>query len=227
MSQPHLVTIDFLGIGINRSATENTSSAMDCHRQVMKRREMQSCLRKIKPHMLQQVLSHCGVSEDLKTIELFPQHATGFQSDSKDTQQRFRDTQFSISEGAALNLKPPTKPSSSQLMLLYNGALNVYGNVSSDKAKAIMTMAAGNGNSPNHSNCVTFSKGLRECVSKLEGSANERHHLGIAHWSKRSNLLQFTINSIVFNGITGMTVLCRIANSEEKTRSTLSPETDG
>ncbi|XP_057833097.2 uncharacterized protein LOC131043885 [Cryptomeria japonica] len=186
MSQPHLVTIDFLGIGSDETAKENTTSAMDSQPQLMKRQAMQSCLRKIKPHMVRQVLSHCEVSEDLKTMELFSQHATGFGSDSK-------DSQISISE--ALNLKTPTKPSSSQLMLLYNGALNVYSNVSSDKAQAIMTMAAGNGNSANISNCVAFSKRLRESVSNSEGSANQRHHLGIAHWklriAKRKSLGRF------------------------------------
>ncbi|GLJ39068.1 hypothetical protein SUGI_0796440 [Cryptomeria japonica] len=89
MSQRQLVTIDFLGIGSNKTAKENGRSAMDFHPQLMKRRAIQTCLRKIKPHMLQQVLSHCGVSEDLKTMQLFPQHATGFQSDNKDSQQPF------------------------------------------------------------------------------------------------------------------------------------------
>ncbi|GLJ39069.1 hypothetical protein SUGI_0796450 [Cryptomeria japonica] len=114
--------------------------------------------------MLQQVLSHFGVSEDLKTMELFPQHATRFQSDSKNTQQPFRDTQMNISE--ALNLKPPTKPSSCQLMLFYNGALNIYGNVSSDKTKAIMTMAAGNWNTPNHSNCEGFQRDYETSIGE-------------------------------------------------------------
>ncbi|XP_057833098.2 protein TIFY 10b [Cryptomeria japonica] len=193
MSQPHFITIDFLGIGNDETAKENTSSAMDSQPQLMKRRAMQSCLRKIKPHMLQQVLSDCGVSEDLKTMQLFPQHAGGFQLDNKDYQLPLLDTKFSISE--ALNFKPPTKPSSSQLMLFYNGVLNVYGNISSDKAKVIMTMAASNGNTANLSNCEAFPKPLRESISKLQGSANQRHHLGIAHWklplAKKKSLGRF------------------------------------
>ncbi|GLJ39073.1 hypothetical protein SUGI_0796510 [Cryptomeria japonica] len=69
-----LVTIDFLGINSNETAKENTTSAMDCQPQLMKRRAIQSCLTKIKTHMLQQVLSQCGVSKDLKTME-FSRHS--------------------------------------------------------------------------------------------------------------------------------------------------------
>ncbi|GLJ39066.1 hypothetical protein SUGI_0796400 [Cryptomeria japonica] len=210
MSEPQLVTIDFLGIGRDGSATENTSSDMDCQRQVLKRRGIQSCLGKIKPHMLQQVLSdgylsnlehsHREDSEDLKTMELFPQHATGFRSDSEDRQLLFLDSETSSSEAAAAfdESKPPAKPSSSQLMLFYNGAVYFYGNVSSDKAKDIMSMAAGNGNTANTSNCEALSKGLKESVSDLEGSANgakERHPLGISHWklpiAKKKSLQRF------------------------------------
>ncbi|XP_057846204.2 uncharacterized protein LOC131055910 [Cryptomeria japonica] len=88
MAQSQLFTIDFMGVG---------SPQLDCPQQLLHRRSMQSCLGKIKPQMLQQVLSHgcfsdsenfhredqIGVSEGIKTLDLFPLHPLGFQSNSK------------------------------------------------------------------------------------------------------------------------------------------------
>lgn len=104
---------------------------------------MQSRLGKIKPHMLQQVLSHgclndsenfhrevhIGVSEGIKTLDLFPQHSLGFQSNGKqgDSESALLDTQTEISEAATTN------PSSAQLTIFYNGAVKVYNDVSSGK----------------------------------------------------------------------------------------------
>ncbi|XP_059069237.1 protein TIFY 9 [Cryptomeria japonica] len=121
MSQPQLLTIDFMGIG----SDENGSPQLDCLQQLLRRRSMQSCLGKIKPQMLQQVLSHgcfsdsenfhregqIGVCEGIKTLDLFPQHPLGFQSNVKQdkTQSALLDAQIEISEAV---------PSSPQLTIL-------------------------------------------------------------------------------------------------------------
>ncbi|XP_057846203.2 uncharacterized protein LOC131055909 [Cryptomeria japonica] len=94
MSQRQLFTIDLLGIGRDNNGSPQLDSAMDCHQQLVHSRSTQSCLGKIRPHLLQQVLSqgclsdsenfhredHIGVSEGIKTWDLFPLHPLGFQS---------------------------------------------------------------------------------------------------------------------------------------------------
>ncbi|XP_057814691.2 protein TIFY 9 isoform X2 [Cryptomeria japonica] len=156
MSQPELLTIDFLGIGSDKNDSPQLDSAMDCHQQ---RRSMQSCLRKIKPHMLQQVLSqecfsnsgfspaeiHDKVSEGIKTLDLFPQHSLGFQFNGKQDKYQLPllDTQIEFPKGAAaMDFRPPTEQSSSQLTIFSSGTVNVYSDISSGKAGAIMMLAA-------------------------------------------------------------------------------------
>ncbi|GLJ49986.1 hypothetical protein SUGI_1063120 [Cryptomeria japonica] len=166
MSQPELLTIDFLGIGSDKNDSPQLDSAMDCHQQ---RRSMQSCLGKIRPHMLQQVLSHgcfsdsekfqrqsyIGVSEGIKTLDLFPQHSLGFQSNCKkdDSQSALLDREIhEISEATTTN-----RTSSAQLTIFYNGAVKVYDHVSSRKAEAIIMLAFANEDalpSTTASNCL-------------------------------------------------------------------------
>ncbi|GLJ39065.1 hypothetical protein SUGI_0796380 [Cryptomeria japonica] len=159
MSQPRLLTIDFLGIGSQIDGAENTSPAMDCQHQRMKRQSNQSCLGKIKPYILQQVLCqsqmevNSAVSEGIKTMELFPRHGSGFQLE---------------------NSKPPFK----ELMIFYNGEMKVFPDVSPERAEAIMMLAAGNGNilhsdevssfSTTASNILPLPTGLRKNVTISE-----------------------------------------------------------
>ncbi|XP_057846207.1 uncharacterized protein LOC131055915 [Cryptomeria japonica] len=131
MSQPQMFTIDFLGIGSDEKGSPQLDSAMDCHhQQLVHSRSTPSYLGKIKPFMLQQGLSHgcpsdpekfhregqIGACEGIKTLDLFPLHPLGFQSNSKQdkSQSVLLDTQIEISEAV------PTNPSSAQLSILYN-----------------------------------------------------------------------------------------------------------
>ncbi|GLJ49980.1 hypothetical protein SUGI_1063000 [Cryptomeria japonica] len=109
MSQPQLFTIDFLGIGSDQNGSP----------QLLHSRSMQSCLGNIKPHMLQQVPSHgllsdseifhregqIRVCEGIKTLDLFPQHPLGFQSNGKQgmSESALLDTQIEISEAVTTN----------------------------------------------------------------------------------------------------------------------------
>ncbi|GLJ49981.1 hypothetical protein SUGI_1063010 [Cryptomeria japonica] len=54
MSQPQLFTIDFLRIESDNNGSPQSDSAMDCHQQLVHSRSTQSCLGKIRPHLLQQ-----------------------------------------------------------------------------------------------------------------------------------------------------------------------------
>lgn len=111
MSQPRLLTIDFLGIGSEIDGAEATKPAMDCQQQHMKRQSNQSCLGKINPYILQQVLcqsqmeADSAVSKGMKTMELFPQHASGFQLEN-------------------------SKPLGKELVIFYNGEMKVFHDVS-------------------------------------------------------------------------------------------------
>ncbi|KAH9329317.1 hypothetical protein KI387_001425, partial [Taxus chinensis] len=74
--EPRLLTIDFMGIGSDKLETSTTTGF-----QLTARRSMPSCLRKIKPHMLQQLLfpnpDQVEISEPIiKTLELFPLHTS-------------------------------------------------------------------------------------------------------------------------------------------------------
>ncbi|XP_057846206.2 protein TIFY 10b [Cryptomeria japonica] len=130
MSQSQLFTIDFLGIASDENGSPQLDSTMDCPKQLVHSRSTQSYLGKIKPFMLQQVLSHgclsdskkihregqIRVCEGIKTLDLFPQHPLGFQSSSKqdNSQSGLLDTQIEIPEAV------PANPSSTQLTILYN-----------------------------------------------------------------------------------------------------------
>ncbi|KAH9329319.1 hypothetical protein KI387_001427, partial [Taxus chinensis] len=80
--EPRLLTIDFMGIGSDKLETSisSSSSSSCCHQQLTTRRSMQWCLRKIKPHMLQQLLfpnHEVEISQPIiKTLELFPLHTS-------------------------------------------------------------------------------------------------------------------------------------------------------
>jgi len=159
MSQPRLLTIDFLGIGNETDEAETIKPPMDCQQQHMKRQSNQSCLGKINPYILQQVLCqsqmevNSAVSEGMKTMELFPHHASGFQLE---------------------NSKPPGK----ELVIFYNGEMKVFPDVSPQRAEAIMLLAAGNGNvlhpdedsssSATASNSLPLPTGLRTNITNQE-----------------------------------------------------------
>ncbi|GLJ49985.1 hypothetical protein SUGI_1063110 [Cryptomeria japonica] len=173
MSQPQLFTIDFLGIG----SDENGSPQLDSHQHLLHKRSMQSCLGKIKPYMLQQVLSHgcrsdsqnfhseghIGVCEGIKTMDLFPQHPLGFQSNGKQ-ESALLDRKTEICEDVTTN------PSSPQLTIFYNGAVKVYNDVSSREAEAIIMLAAANEDALPSSTPSNISNLLRKSVSNPEES---------------------------------------------------------
>ncbi|KAH9329320.1 hypothetical protein KI387_001428, partial [Taxus chinensis] len=104
--QPRLLTIDFMGIGSDKLETSNSSSTSCCHQQLTTRRSMQWCLRKIKPHMLQQVLfpnPEVEISEPIiETLELFPLHTSNCkEGDIVDRQSPSITARIKFSELAA------------------------------------------------------------------------------------------------------------------------------
>ncbi|KAH9329318.1 hypothetical protein KI387_001426, partial [Taxus chinensis] len=128
--EPRLLTIDFMGIGSDKLETSISSSSSCCHQQLTTRRSMQWCLRKIKPHMLQQVFfpnPEVEISRPIiKTLELFPLHTPRVGSNCK--------------EGDIVDRQSPSPINFFEAAPFNNDALNV----SSEK------VGNGNGNDLQH-----------------------------------------------------------------------------
>jgi hypothetical protein len=196
MSTSAAVASEFLRVQ-NASAANgtvvngSTSWTFVPQKQLAKPRFMQD-LSRIKPQMMQKVLSSIGLSEDKKAdFALVNRQAEDFNGQSEESSHREMLELFPISTGSGLGSNPrvtenkitlpfaigqtdpdssssapakaPEQQSTAQLTIFYNGAMNVY-DVSAEKAQAIMRLASAN--SSRKTRISTISSSKIEQVSK-------------------------------------------------------------
>lgn len=129
-------------------------------KQLAKPRSVMQDLSRIRPQMMQKVLSSIGLSEDKKAesfngqseasshtelMELFPV-STGFGSNPRVAETNITlpfATGQTDPDSRSVPAKAPEQSSTAQLTIFYNGAVHVY-DVPAEKAQAIMSFASSN-----------------------------------------------------------------------------------
>lgn len=190
MSSSASVALDFLGLQ-NASEANGTvvkgSSGLEFgpEKHLAKLRLMQD-LSRIKPQMMQKVLSSIRLFEDKKAdfahvnrqgedfderseasshkemLELFPvSTGSGFGSNRRVTENRINLPseigQTDLDSSRSVPAKAPEQQSTAQLTIFYNGAMNVY-DVPVEKAQAIMKLASAHSSSNTRTSTSSSSK---------------------------------------------------------------------
>lgn len=159
-----------------QNAFEANKTVMNCsttlkfvpEKQLAKPRFLQG-LGRIKPEMMQKVLSSIGHSDDKKAdfarveaedfnsqfeasnhteiLELFPIKPCSSLGSNPEVTENKVSLPFAIGQidpdSRSVASKVPEQPSTTQLTIFYNGAMNVY-DVSAEKAQGIMNLASAN-----------------------------------------------------------------------------------
>lgn len=178
-----------------QNAFEANKTVMNCStslkfvpdKQLAKPRFLQG-LGRIKPEMMQKVLSSIGHSDDKKAdfarveaedfnsqfeasnhteiLELFPIKPCSSLGSNPEVPENKVSLPFAIGQidpdSRSVASKVPEQPSTTQLTIFYNGAMNVY-DVSAEKAQGIMNLASANSS---RNTTFTISSSKIEQISK-------------------------------------------------------------
>jgi len=165
MSTTASVALEFLRVQnaseANGTVVNGCTSLEFCPgKQLAKPRSVMQDLSRIRPQMMQKVLSSIGLSEDKKAesfngqseasshtelMELFPV-STGFGSNPRVAETNITlpfATGQTDPDSRSVPAKAPEQSSTAQLTIFYNGAVHVY-DVPAEKAQAIMSFASSN-----------------------------------------------------------------------------------